>query len=158
MTETQEKITILDKPPLSPPPEPQPLTGRGKALTVIAYISCFSILGMLLSPEKHLTKLRFHVGQGFALFLLKALCRIVLGGLGGLLGMLILKLTGLSFADGFQMGWDSWLFPMIYCTVMGLFIVASEIWLFFITVKGVMNALRGKNQPLKSVKRLVFYK
>ncbi|MDR3344186.1 MAG: hypothetical protein LBT21_01120 [Oscillospiraceae bacterium] len=133
-------------------------TSREKRLSVLAYFSIFWLFGLLISPEKHKKAVRFHVGQGIALFIAKAAVLFIIGIGGGLLGKLIGLLTGISLADGFKIGDSPFLYPSIYSIALFLILFAAEITLLVLTIKGMLNAAKGCNNQLPIVGKRAFYK
>ncbi|MDR1409704.1 MAG: hypothetical protein LBJ12_05480 [Oscillospiraceae bacterium] len=135
-----------------------PLSRNEKLYSILAYMSFFWLVGMFASPEKHNKSVRFHVGQGIALRFASIAVLLIVGVGGGLLGKLIGRLTGISFNGGFHMGWDAFTFPVIFSLVLFTILLAAELTLFVLTVKGMVNAAKGRNERLPIVGKFVFYK
>ncbi len=63
--------------------------GNGKLFSILSYISVLWLLGLLISPEKHDPKVRFHVGQGIILSIVGAALSITAGIINAIIGLIL---------------------------------------------------------------------
>ncbi|MDR1805833.1 MAG: hypothetical protein LBQ80_03565 [Clostridium sp.] len=138
--------------------EKQRLSGKALWYAVLAYVGPLWLLGMFDRGLKHKKELRFHVGQGMILTAawLAVFCIVGLGGAG--LGLLIAKLTGISFEDGFKFAADAYFFPAVWAVLLELTLLVLAVILFVLTVKGIISAAKGKNVKLPIIGKFAFYK
>lgn len=123
--------------------------GNEKIFSILSYIGILWLVGLLVTPEKEDSKVKFHVGQGIVLTIFDAALGIVMGIINAILGA-IFELTFLGMGLGRVS--DTGLVLQSLVSLAG-----CAVMVFFI-VKGILNVVQNKQEPLPIIGRFAFYK
>ncbi len=142
-----------------PQPQPQPAAdaspwkGNEKLFAILSYIGILWLIGLLVNPEKTDSKVRFHVGQGIILSIADVAIGIASGILNAIIGGIFkTEVTFLGYGTGV---YTVSAIGTVLTTLVSL--AGAAIVIFFI-VKGILNVVQNKQEPLPIIGNLAFYK
>ncbi len=115
-----------------------------KLLCIISYIGIFWLVGLLVPDYKENKTVRFHVGQGIILFIAGVVEGIIVAVLKAVFA--IITIASFGFLSG------------IFGLIEGLISLGLSILLLYIFIKGIINAVNQKEEPLPFIGKLAFYK
>lgn len=123
--------------------------GNEKLFAILSYIGILWLIGLLVSPEKEDEKVRFHVGQGIVL----AIADVVLGIVGGIINAILGAIFQVRFL-GVGLGYVSTAGAVLQ-TIVSLSITVI---ILLLVIKGIINVVNNKQEPLPVIGRFAFYK
>ena len=116
--------------------QPQVKSDNSKIFCILAYLNILWVVGLFVSPEKDMPRVRFHVGQG-------------------------ILLTIISYAGGIVLSIISTIFGLI-SPILGLLAYlltgAFGIVMLVLVIMGIMNVVNDKDVELPIVGKFAFYK
>ena len=140
-----------------PQPEPEVVgtawKGNEKLFSILSYIGILWLIGMLVAPEKTDSKVRFHVGQGIILTIAEVALSIVVSILNAIIRAIFkteITYWGINTGVYTTSGFGNFLIVILSLAVWGVSI--------FFLVKGILNVVHGKEEPLPIVGKYAFYK
>ena len=123
--------------------------GNEKLFAILSYIGILWLIGLLVAPEKTDAKVKFHVGQGIILSIAGAVLGIVSGIINAILGA-VFQVTFL----GVGLGYVSTV-GVVFQTIVSL---AVSVIIILLVIKGILNVVNNKQEPLPVIGRFAFYK
>ncbi len=127
--------------------------GNEKLFSILSYIGILWLIGLLVNPEKGDSKVRFHVGQGIILTIADAVIGIVMGIISAIInGIFRTEITILGYGTGV---YETSAVATVLTTIISL---AGWVLIVFLVVKGIMNVVNKKQEPLPIIGKLAFYK
>ena len=127
--------------------------GNEKLFSILSYLGILWLIGLLVAPEKEDSKVRFHVGQGIILSIVGVALSSILAILNAMIRAIFrTEITLWGIGTGV---YETSVFGSILIALLSLAVSAAMI---FLLVKGILNVVNNKQEPLPIIGKYAFYK
>ncbi len=127
--------------------------GNEKLFAILSYIGILWLIGLLVAPEKTDAKVRFHVGQGIILTIADVILGIAMGIVNAIInGIFRTEITFLGYGTGV---YETSAVGTVLTTLVSL---AGSVIIILLIIKGIMNVVNNKQEPLPVIGKYAFYK